>query len=323
MSLDTAISYEAGEGMDDAKEGANDSGRMTAVDNLLQMPLYSSGSWVVKATAPSLYPNGLGDPANIAVFETVNERLQAAAGNLPSDRRLAVFSGFLSPRNQYKRWQVLYNTRSRKSPWQEIQAGRFADHAGSVARTIDDDVVEATVEQLRRDDGLMRELAENGEAEQLLGELIMYRANNGEIPGVRIDIMSAQSIHNLGHSVNVGLLNDHWEFQNMGVGIDIPDSPVQSADYFESNGQDEYEREMKAEPLLVKYLEGIGVFRLDERLIERIKTNRRELFHAMTDAGFGSYLGEQGHFTATPVDGGMPSRAHTYSEARRFGYQID
>ncbi len=328
VNLETPIRYGEGEGLDRVKEGDLTSQRMEEVRFASVSPLYHDGSRVRGITSPSLYPNGLGDPVKIAAFPPVNEMLDIANATVNGNpgpfrsRYISVHSGFLSPRNQFERWKILEATRSKKNPWEEILAGRFADSAGSVAVAIEDDAFRAAYEEMKSDNALVNELSSRGDAEALIKELIMYRANNGTLKSVKVDVMTATSVHNLGHSVNVGIYGPDEKLVNMGIGIDIPQSPVQQVDFFENNGPKEYEAAIEAEPLLREFVESMGVSTVNEVLTHEIRDNRRELFNAMTTAGFGSYRGEQGHFTA-PALGGMPSRAHAYAEARKFGYQID
>lgn len=323
--LNTPINYGEGEGLDDVEPGTDTSGRMVQISEG-GIPLYAKGSKNRPGmTAPSLYPKGLGDPKYIAVFKDVAEAARDADGVLMDHNekdQIIVHSGFLTPGNQAKRWQVLDATRSKKSPWEEILAGRFADSAGSVALPIDDDAFKTAYAEMKDDHALVAELSANGDPEALIKELIMYRANNGKLSSVKVDISTATSVHGLGRSVNAGLMDQDGELLNMGVGIDIP-SPVQNVNFFENNGPKEFEAAIAEEPLLEEFLLSMGVRNIDEMLISSIKYNRRELLSAMRQAGFDFYRGEQGHFTLPAKDGNMPSREHAYAQARKFGYKVN
>ncbi len=322
-NLDAPISYGKDEYLDAENEGTNDKGRMLQLISN-GMPLYNLGSKHQPGmTAPSLYPKGLGDPTCVAIYEDVARRLNEADLQLAGrPSQIVVHSGFLSPRNQNERWKILDATRSKKTPWEEILAGRFADEAGSVAQPIDDDVFKQTFAAMKDDKELVKELELHGDVDNLIQELIMYRANNGTTSSVKVDVMTARSVHNLGNRVNVGLKSGDGELLNMGVGIDIP-SPVQNANWFENNGPREYEREIDREALLREFVESMGVESVNERLINEIRDNRREAWNAMTGAGFLAYQNEVNHFAAPAPEGGMPSRQYTYNQAKRFGYKVD
>lgn len=324
MALNEAILVQAGEGEDSLKAGNDNTGTFAEVA-VPQIPLYHLGSKnASKITAPKLYPVGLGDPTKIAAFSHLNALLeQARARLLQEGKDLAVVSGFLSPGNQLARWRTLYATQNRSTPWQEILAGRYADSAGSVAAVIPGGNYATQHGDLMDDLLLVAELqakADVDDVSTIVAELLQYRANAGKGNGIEIDKMTATSIHNLGHSVNV-VLTEGGEPLNMGVGVDIV-SPVQAVDYFEKVTPEEYEALLTADPLLLEYLASLGVRQIDEKLIGEVRDNRRLLFQAMRGARFDFYKGEQGHFSAPRDGGNHPSRAYVYAQARASGYTV-
>jgi len=324
MSIERPIIVREGEGDDRLKEGDDNTGSMVPVE-AQQSRLFSRGSAQTRVTAASLFPSGLGDPEEIVAYSHLNPALQKAEIALRDQgRNLKVVSGFLSPDNQLARWRILYARRNPQTPWEEIQAGRSADSTGSVACIIENDVSQAALTAVQGDTALIEELrrqsGEQGDITPLLRELVQYRANATDT-GVSIDPRTATSVHNLGHSVNAVLTDSQGEPMNMGVGIDIV-SPAQKVDYFESATPADYEQLLAGDPLLAEYARRMGVTTVNETTLATIGENRRQLFWAMREGGFGFYKGEQGHFSLPRKNGNHPSRSYTYAQARAAGYTV-
>lgn len=325
MSLDAPISYENEEGSDKWSDGTDDSGQL-AESYLPQIPLYSVGSERAQGiTAPDLYPTGLYFSSPVCHYSHLVHPLQEASWPLRKvGLSLTVVSGFLSPRNQLERWRILYERKNPHSPAQEILAGRYADSAGSVAMLVDGEGVEERLAHQLQDEYLTNELrtliTETQDVRFLVKELLQYRANAGT-EKMPIDPMTATSVHNFGHSVNMVLTDTEGVPLNMGVGVDIV-SPAQRVDYFESAEPREYEQLVEKDSLLASYLEQFGAGTINEELMTEIRTYRRVLFHAMRAQGFDFYRGEQGHFSLRRENGDNPSRSFVYKQAEERGIKI-
>lgn len=327
--LDRPIRYESDEGKDDQTfPGTSDPKaqksplvELTAVDT---HALYNAGE-IPGIAATGLYPNGIGDPARIAILTEVNEQLRGVQAALPQDLRLLIASGFLSPNNQLTRYQIrasILHAGRKLDPWEEIQASEVADSAGSVAHVQECDALDQMTTQYMDDSNLMallRERSGQDDVETFVYQLIQARANRGVV-SLPLLVSSAVSVHNRGASVNAFLTRD-GEVLNTGIGLDTPDPKVQAVDYFEKAIAADYERAIKANPEIGRFLEEMGVTEINEDVIEDIRRNRRVLWNAMLAMGFQFYRGENGHFTGkrrAPYN----SADELYPQAQAMGYRV-
>jgi D-alanyl-D-alanine dipeptidase len=334
------ISYSQDEGLDDVQEGNNQESELDMLTLRAGdfQPNYCATSLRRGVTAPILEKEvmAMEGKATILARDAI-ETLGIAALKVGQARdingwqgthSLTVYRGFVSPRGQQMRWKDLYDTRKKNNPMEEIETGDYADRVGSVAECIKDDNYEKELNNLLKDTSLVSALKEAFGKEDIteeLEKLLKYRANNGELEGVEMDINTAATVHNFGQSVNVGLAKNQSTrtgrgFQhNMGVGLDML-SPAQAVDYFEHVTPEQYIALVEQDPMLGAYLESLGVKRIDQALIDEIKRNRRVMHNTMTGSGFDFYRGEIGHYTKVPKSGTFPNKERVYAQAQKFGY---
>jgi hypothetical protein len=327
-SLLIPIQYGENEGQDKVTPGQNT--QTNLVDARLNGSMFNSNNQLrTGITSPTLIGEVSAVEGTSQLVEAnINDALDRAATHIENgtggSHKLTLYRGFVSPENQQMRWKTLYGTRPRNSAAEEIDAGDHADSVGSVAELIKDEQYEAELKKLMADSALHKELQKAFGKEDVTAEfekLLKYRANNGQIQNVKIDISTATTVHNLGQSVNVGLANNEQMQHIIGVGLDIL-SPAQQVDYFENITPEKYIALVEQNPMLETYLRSLGVTRIDHELIEKIRNNRRILHNAMKKQGFDFYRGETGHYTQIPESGEFPSREHVYQQARKSGYSV-
>ncbi len=288
------------------------------VTEIALMNVYAEGSGAFPGvTDPALFQNGIGGSGKILVTEAVADGVIRAAEALKGSRaRLAVHSGLLTPRQQFRKFRDIQEQalagKEQPSILDEVLAGRRGDVGGSVAK-LAPNRLKAQIARFARENreelisvfAILKpgELATDKDLRALAVDVLTYRENRKLTSG-NLDISTATSVHNLGRSVNLGLYHpETGDVLNMGAGLDM-DTPALGVAWFEQHKLNHYRALVAQDPALQRFLKALGVTDVNDRVFQEIVNNRRTLWNgvrSVLDADgkpfFDFYDGESGHFT--------------------------
>lgn len=314
MSLHSPISYRDKEGSD-SLTGSTQNKPELVTPSVPAHSIYAKGSASKPGvTTSSLYEFPLGASVDPLLLEKeLNQHLEDAHRRLQKeDMGLMVVSGYISPEDQQEKFAQLFEQYlgGKDSPEAILETGFRADNVGSVAEIIEDENYTAAFERAKGDKKLMKgiDAFENGmSSDEKLKWYLTFRANHAlktENPGnIKLDLSSAVTVHNLGHSANIVLTDAQGNVLPTGRPMDVPlkkdDINLQKWTAFEGGIQAATVEEIaRMNPLYAKYLQETGE-QISEAQITLWRDRTRVLFNAVMPAenrtSLDVYAGETGH----------------------------
>ncbi len=298
---------------------------------------YRDGVGNTRLTAPSLYPaNGIGDNGEVVVHEDVIGPLERARALVrEAGFELAIVSGFSTPKREQRKFVEVFTrlcelerekSRGVLNTADEVQMGRLAANVGTPAMLATSKYSKQFHHIIERTKGENFEVL-GKDTFKLAHELIKYRGNVRPYANTYINsicppiVYAAVSDENFGRTLQCVLTSadNHTQALNMGIGIDIPYPLLDEPNAFEDMNLDSLRALVNKNPLAKEYFLECQEPPTQDTL-DAIRTRRRVLYHAMTEAGFARGK-RQANFTLPAEPGSLPTGQSMLIEGRKFGHR--